>query len=165
MRHLASIAVGFALAAALGIGAVWLHAALFPLPPAEASGGMAAFGDFILFVGVFTVAAIFPTIRLLKLLHGSPLFWSACSVAAVLVTMTGIVAGATYLLPGLRNQEELAAVLMFAPLRILGAFPLSIASALAGVVAPRKTESKILLGCASLEALIFIAAIFRIVVS
>lgn len=50
---------GYVVACLIAYGAVYIND-LF-MDPAVASGGMSAFGDLILFVGVFGVLALFPT--------------------------------------------------------------------------------------------------------
>lgn len=50
---------GYVVACLVAYGAVYIND-LF-MDPAVASGGMSAFGDLILFVGVFGVLALFPT--------------------------------------------------------------------------------------------------------
>ena len=50
---------GYITACLIAYGAVYIND-LF-IDPAVASGGMSAFGDLILFIGVFGVFALFPT--------------------------------------------------------------------------------------------------------
>jgi hypothetical protein len=57
----AIVAGGYLLALLLAFAAVALHAAVSGESGAQASGGMAAFGDLMLFVGVFGVVAVVPT--------------------------------------------------------------------------------------------------------
>jgi hypothetical protein len=57
----AIVASGYLLALLVSWAAVALHAALTSDANAQASGGMSAFGDLILFVAVFGAAALAPT--------------------------------------------------------------------------------------------------------
>ena len=52
---------GYLLAFLMASAAVALHAALTPESGAQASGGMSAFGDLVLFVAVFGAVALVPT--------------------------------------------------------------------------------------------------------
>ena len=55
------IAGGYLLAFFMASAAVALHAALTSESGAQASGGMSAFGDLVLFVAVFGAVALVPT--------------------------------------------------------------------------------------------------------
>ena len=55
------VAGGYLLALLMAFAAVALHAAITGESGAQASGGMAAFGDLILFVAIFGVVALMPT--------------------------------------------------------------------------------------------------------
>jgi len=57
----AIVAGGYLVAFLMACAAVALHAALTENTSAQASGGMAAFGDLVLFVAVFCAAALVPT--------------------------------------------------------------------------------------------------------
>jgi hypothetical protein len=58
---IAIVAGGYLLAFLVASAAVALHAALTNQSVAQASGGMSAFGDLVLFVIVFGAAAVVPT--------------------------------------------------------------------------------------------------------
>jgi hypothetical protein len=57
----AIVAGGYLLAFLMASAAVALHAALAGDSGAQASGGMSAFGDLVLFVAVFGAVAVVPT--------------------------------------------------------------------------------------------------------
>lgn len=64
MKPLLKIAIvlgGYLLAFLIAAGAVALHMALTSESNAQASGGMSAFGDLILFIVVFGAVALVPT--------------------------------------------------------------------------------------------------------
>lgn len=165
MKAATSIALGFVVAFFVAAGVVWLHNLLFPLPPAEASGGMAAFGDLVLFAGVFTLGSFIPTIWLLRILRGVPAFWAVWTIGAVFLVLTGIVSGLMYVVPGLAGAHRFPVIYSLAPLRILGAVPLAIGFALSGNLAPLETNRKILFGCAGAESIIFAAAALKLALS
>jgi hypothetical protein len=52
---------GYVAALLLAFFAVWLNGAFADPADGSASAGMQSFGDFLLFIGVFVVAAAFPT--------------------------------------------------------------------------------------------------------
>ena len=165
MKAAASVILGYVASIAIATVAVWLRAFLFPLPPAEASGGMAAFGDFLLFVGVFSLSAIVPTALLLRILQGSPAFWIVWSSVAVFLTATGLVAGAAYLAPSLMGSQQFPMIHMLAPLRVLGTVPLVIGFILSALLAPQRGTKKIFLGCIGVEFVTFTAALLKLVLS
>lgn len=52
---------GYLAACLIASGAVYANQLFTPASAAQASAGMSAFGDFILFVGAFGILALFPT--------------------------------------------------------------------------------------------------------
>ncbi len=82
MKKLALIAVGYVLAIAAGVAAVALHELFAP----DDAGGMAAFGDMILFVLVAGFFGLVPTWFLLKLSYEK----APRSLAAVLLLIVAI---------------------------------------------------------------------------
>ncbi|HET9909792.1 MAG TPA: hypothetical protein VFQ23_24300 [Anaerolineales bacterium] len=52
---------GYCIACLMAGGAVYLNQLFTQGSASQASAGMAAFGDFILFVGIFGILALFPT--------------------------------------------------------------------------------------------------------
>lgn len=165
MRAVISILIGFAIAFLIATGAVWLHNFLFPLPSDEAFGGMAAFGDFVLFSGVFCLVSIIPSIALFRLVRGWQSFWPVWTAFALFLAFTGAAAGLMYLAPNLAGENQFPVLYAFAPLRILGCAPLVLVFAISGSLAPVRTNRKILYGCAAAEGTIFIAAVLHVVSS
>jgi hypothetical protein len=78
-------------------------------PDVQASSGMYAFGDGLLFLYVFGLVALLPTA--LALYHLRPLrkFWSALAVGALALASTGLAAALVVLLS---NQPQFQSVLM-----------------------------------------------------
>ena len=52
---------GYTIACLMAGGVVYLNSLFAQGSASQASAGMAAFGDFILFVGIFGILALFPT--------------------------------------------------------------------------------------------------------
>jgi hypothetical protein len=61
LLKVAIVAGGYLLAFLMASAAVALHAALTSESGAQASGGMSAFGDLVLFVAIFGTVALVPT--------------------------------------------------------------------------------------------------------
>ena len=79
---------GYVVAFLAATGVVYLRE-FHPPPDAMASSGMYAFGDSILFLVVFGVVAIVPTIMALHMLRSSRVFWNVFSFALLLLAATG----------------------------------------------------------------------------
>ena len=61
LTKLGLILGGYILACLLASGAVYLYQSLTDSAVTQASSGMYAFGDLLLFIGVFGILALFPT--------------------------------------------------------------------------------------------------------
>jgi hypothetical protein len=89
-------------------------------PEAQASSGMYAFGDSVLFIAVFGVLALLPTGVALHWLRSFRGFWVVLSILGLCVAITGVVAAALFTLG--RNAvapSTLATGAAFSVLRIL----------------------------------------------
>ncbi|MGE3743646.1 MAG: hypothetical protein AB7I59_29580 [Geminicoccaceae bacterium] len=151
MKAAQKVAVGYAVAAALGVAAVWLHGVLSRLPEPEATGGMAAFGDLVLFLAVFSVAAVPPTVMIMRHLAGIAAFWVVWACTGVFVALSGLVASAFIVLPELSRASHYPNVAMAAPLRILAGGPMFLAFALSAFFSPAGRCRAVFLGCAAVE--------------
>jgi hypothetical protein len=109
-------------------------------PDADASAGMYAFGDGVLFIEVLTVVAFLPTVLALYFLRPYRLFWSALSVTALALAATGFFAASVYVMSSSGRLagsvwDMLAA---FSVLRMLGAPLLAAAFVTSGLIAPAR---------------------------
>jgi hypothetical protein len=113
------VGVGYLLALVVAWGTVAAHVAMTSGQVAQASAGMYAAGDAILFLAVFAVASLPATGTAFFFLRPYPAFWRTLSFVAVVVASTAVVAAAGFLL-GSRAAPGgvLAAVAMAAPLRV-----------------------------------------------
>lgn len=141
------VVAGYAAAAAVAGAAVALHVATTAGPDRQAAGGMYAFGDALLWLGVFAVAAVPPTAGALFFLRPHGRFWRALSVAAALVAATEL---PTVVLYHVARASAGPAVL-----RILVAPPLAALFLLCAVFAPARSPRKVLLACTAVEAVAF----------
>jgi hypothetical protein len=87
---------GYIAALLLAAVAVALRVAVTSGPNAQASGGMYAFGDLLLFLGVFGVAGLVPTGAALYFLRPCRPFWDVVSGLGMVVALTGVGAAVIY---------------------------------------------------------------------
>jgi hypothetical protein len=116
----------------------------------DASGGMAAFGDMLLFLGVFGVLALIPTALALYYLRPVVKFWSAFPAAALVVAATGPIAA---LMMGRHpeNPWAMLAVGLFGLLKVLAAPLLGVAFVIFAVIAPTRRSRLFLFAAAGIE--------------
>jgi hypothetical protein len=95
MKPLAKVGVvvaGYIAAALVASAAVAIRIASTSDPDAQASSGMHAFGDLLLFVAVFGVAALVPTGAALVFLRPYRRFWTGLAIVGLGVAITGLAA-------------------------------------------------------------------------
>ena len=98
-------------------------------PDVDASAGMYAFGDAILFVEVACGAAIFPTGLCSSFLRPYRRFWTALSIAILPLAATGPLAAMVYAVAATRPQgSPWVSWAAFAVLRMLAASVLALPS-------------------------------------
>jgi hypothetical protein len=108
------VAAGYAAAFALAFGVTYLRMMAYENDPiAQASSGMYAFGDALLFVFTFGVAALPPTGLALYFLRPVQRFWNVIAVGALLFASTGVVAALVHWAE--RLQPQWASVLTWWP--------------------------------------------------
>ncbi len=122
-------------------------------PDAQAASGMYAFGDSLLFVAVFGVAALVPTGMALIFLKPYRTFWIVLSALGLCVAATG--AGAVILYVTGRQaaaQSPLAAWSSLSVLRLLVAPVLAPVFLLSAVLSPRRFPRFAFLAATAMEA-------------
>jgi hypothetical protein len=95
MRPLAKITLvglGYIGALAIAFAAVSLYIACTNSPDRETYAAMFAFGDSLLFLAIFGVAAVLPTGAALFFLRPYRPFWRALSITAVVIATSGVAA-------------------------------------------------------------------------
>ena len=75
-------------------------------PDAQASAGMYAFGDGLLFVAVFSAVAIFPTGLALWFLRPYRWFWVGLSVTALAIAATAVLSALVYAVAAHRRTSS-----------------------------------------------------------
>ena len=149
------VAAGYAGAFLLASAATAVRMAMTSGPEAQASSGMYAFGDSVVFVAVFGLAALLPTAVGLYFLRPYRMFWQALGVLALFVAATGVSAVALFELerqfPGPSVLVIMGAVSV---LRILVAPLIAITFMVCGLLSPHRMPRLMLLGAAAAEALV-----------
>jgi hypothetical protein len=137
---LISVVVGYAIALVTAAVVVSIYVAATDGPDRQSSGGMYAFGDSTLFLGVFGLASIPATGAALFFLRPYRLFWRIASIGALAVAATGVASLAVYLF---YRNEGMASVLgmwsALTPLRFLLAPLFAIAFGLSLLFAPARS--------------------------
>ena len=128
-------------------------------PEWQGYSGMLAFGDSVLFLGVFSVAAIPASCGALMLLRPVDRFWRAAATTAVLVSATAVLALLLYLTLATRGTSSgLGPWFAWAPLRLLLSPLFAGASLLTLLFTPARSQRRAFLAAALLEAGAFAAA-------
>jgi hypothetical protein len=133
---------------------VTLHVAATNGPDRQSAAGMFAFGDSLLFLGVFSAAAIPSTAGALFLLRTRPRFWRALAIAACLVAATALPAPVLFYLS--RSSWGALSVL-----RVLVAPVLGLLWLLCALLAPSRSPRLLLLACTAAEAAAFASVAVR----
>ena len=132
-------------------------------PDAQASAGMYAAGDAMLFVAVFGTAALLPTGLGLYYLRPFRSFWIILTIAALPLAATGpVCAGALELLRHLRGAPSFLQVCeFFGVMRVLGAPLLAACFFLCACLAPTRFPRWALLGATAVEGLVSAYAVIH----
>lgn len=112
-------------------------------------GGMAAFGEFLLFCGLWSILSLAPTALWLVFLRPYPRFWRVFAVACLLLAATGPVAA---LMMGPALAPAWVLLHFLALLKVLGAPVLALGLLVCAAIAPLRRARLTLLGAAGLEA-------------
>ena len=151
------IAAGYIGAFLIAFGIVALYVASTSGPDRQLYSGMYAFGDSLLFLGVFGLAAVPPTGAALFFLRPYRSFWRALSVAALVTATTGFGALVVYLAG--RTHDAISIIHSWSPLAVLRIFvaPLfALAFILSGVFAPSRSCRVALFVASLIEVVIFL---------
>jgi hypothetical protein len=146
---------GYLAAAALAFGAVVVHVGM--TVDYDASSGMYAFGDLLLFIAVFGATSIVPTGLALFFLRGTRVFWIL--LAGVALAMAATTLGVTIVSMVAPQSSSLWALLAF-PRLFLSPF-LAGAFGLASIAAPDRRARLCLLVAAGIECLGALYAFFH----
>lgn len=158
----AGIVVGAYVAAILlAFGVVFIFINYNGGPHRDASSGMYAFGDSLLFIAVFGVVSTIPTGLTLAFLRQSRMFWIVLCVVALVVASTSLAAVAVImsesqkLMPSESLWPGLSAIRLFVSPFIAASVGLS------ALLAPEACFRKYLFGAASLEGVSSVYGFFH----
>jgi hypothetical protein len=153
---------GYVLALLFAGGSVAAYISLMDSPDRQASSGMSAFSDALLFLALFGAAAVPPTGAALYFARPYHAFWRALSVAAIAITTTGLAAvGVLFAdwVSGASAGAPLESWSPYAVLRILVAPLVALAFLLSGLFAPLRPAKVILWGATFIEAAAFTSVV------
>jgi len=154
---LALVATGYVAAFLAALGIVALYVASTAGPDRQASSGMYAFGDSLLFLAVFGLAAVPATGAGLFFLRPHLAFWRVLAVAAVAIAVTGLAAlGVCVAARAADAGPALHSWSAFAVLRILVAPVVALAFLVSGAFAPRPAARLALWGATISEAIVLV---------
>lgn len=160
------VAGGYVAAFLIATGVVWIYVSQTMGPDRDASSGMYAFGDAMLFLVMFSAAAVIPTGAGLYFLRPYRPFWIALSGAALIIAATGVAAIVTYF--ATRSAEQHSVLHLwgaFAVLRLLVAPIFAGGFFGAGILAPGGRWRPILFIASAIEAAIFACMVLAWVVA
>ena len=157
------VLAGYAVAVLVAGVAVEVRVAHTSGPDAQASAGMYAFGDGLLFVAVFSVVALLPTGLALFFLRPYRWFWTALSITGLAIAVTGVLAVSVCILASYWALRGLPLELCeaLALLRTLTAPLLAGAFVLSGAIAPNRTSRWTLLSTAGIEGAVATYAVLQ----
>ena len=121
---------------------------------AQASGGMAAFGDAILFVAVFAVCALVPTGAGLFFLRPYPRFWNMFSTGGLVVAFTSVVAAILFTVGRHETHSPLSPWVDLSVLRILVAPLFALTFLVCAVLSPQRSQRFSFLAATAMEAIV-----------
>jgi hypothetical protein len=127
------------------------------------SQGMSAFGDGLVFLAMFAVAAAVPTGAALFFLRPYRRFWIALSVAALVIAATGAAAALGYVAGRVAEAGTvLSALAMYGILRILVAPMIALTLFVCAVFAPSRSARFALLAATAVESSAFTYVAFTL---
>ena len=150
------VAIGYIAALAIAFLVTRIYIAATNGPDRQTYGAMFDFGDSLLFLGVFALAAVPPTGAALFFLRRRPAIWVALSVLCLAIASTGLIAFLSYVAPqAFGAGSPLRFWSALAPLRILVAPLFAIFFLLSGLFAPNRPARICLLAATAIEIALF----------
>jgi hypothetical protein len=158
-HKVALIVGGYVVCLVLAAAAVSLRIALTSSAETQSSGGMYGFGDLILFVAVFGVSALVPTVAALLLLRANRPFWTALSASGVAIAATGVAAAILFAATRGVATPTLPTWTGLSVPRILVSPLLALAFLVCGALAPHRAPRLALFIAAAMEAAVCACAV------
>jgi hypothetical protein len=160
LRKVGVVAAGYIVAFLIASVAVGIRLANTSGPGAQASSGMNAFGDALLFVAVFGVAAVVPTGAALFFLRPYRQFWTVLSAFGLGVAVTGLPAAGVFAIRMHAPASPIAAWEGLSMLRLLVAPLLALMFLVCIVVSPYRFARLAFLAATVMEAAVSTYAAF-----
>jgi len=155
------VAAGYVVALAIAALVTSVYVASTSGPDRQTYGGMYAFGDSVLFLGVFGVAAIPATAAALFFLRPRRGVWRALSVGSLAIAATAVAAVALSIVSRSANASaSVRSWSMAVPLRVFAAPLLALFFLLCAVFAPTRSARLCLLGASAIEMVVFVSVVF-----
>jgi hypothetical protein len=152
LRKASVVLGGYVLALAVASAVVAVRLAATRGPDAQASAGMYAFGDLILFAATFGIVGLLPTALGLVFLRPCRLFWLGLSAAGLVIATTGAAAVALFAIGRAGPASSpLGSWAALAVLRILPAPLVAGAFLIAGLISPHRASRWALLAASGIE--------------
>jgi len=145
------VAIGYAAAILIASTAVAIRVANTSGPDAQASSGMFAFGDALLFVAVFGVSALVPTGAALFFLRPYRHFWVVLSALSLGVAVTGVSAATLFAIGRHAEPSPLVTWAALSVLRILVAPLLALAFLVSALMSPYRYPRLAFFGATVME--------------
>ena len=150
------VAIGYVAALAVALLVVGMYVARTSGPDRQSYGAMFAFGDSLLFLAAFGLAAVPATGAALFFLRPRPAFWVTLSVASLAVASTSLAAFLVNVAPMVfDSHSSLHSRSAFASLRILVAPLFAMFFLLSGLFAPSRSARISLVAAATIEVAVF----------
>ena len=164
MQPLAKVAIvflGFVLALAIAYIALKVYVARTAGPDREQYAAMFAFGDSLLFLGIFGAAALPALSATLYFLRPHPTFWMLLSTATLAVSVTSIAASiAMAYQRATGSSGPLSPLLALGSLEVIFAPGLVMLFLLSGIFAPSRSVRVVFVAATLAEAFVFLIFLF-----
>lgn len=154
------VALGYVAAVAVAWLVLRIYVAATSDIDRQTYGGMSAFGDSLVFLAAFGLAAVPAAGAGLYFLRPRRAFWVALSVASLAVASTSLVAFLLYLVPIPVARPVLRSWVQLSPLRILAAPLFALFFLLSGLFAPTRSARLSLFVAGTVETVVFVSVAF-----
>jgi hypothetical protein len=157
MTQWAIVIGGYIAAAVIAYAVLSIYIAFTASPDRDQYAAMFAFGDSLLFLGVFVVAALPATGAALYFLRPYRPFWMALSAVAIANAALAIASITTFLLKhGQTNPNDVGIGISLAVLRLLVAPAIAPILFACGIFAPARSSRLVLFAATAVEVIAFL---------
>ena len=150
------VVAGYAIALLVALCVTHAHQVATSGPAWQGYSGMLAFGDSILFLGVFGVTAVPATGAALYFLRPVRMFWQIAAIMALAIAATALAAFVGYLLFRGTLATDINFLVALSPIRVLLAPLFGTAFLLGLVFAPSRPVRLAFLAATVIEAVVFV---------